>query len=57
MNRTSLLLAGTCALPLAAAAQNLNDPAASRHHFGRERFTLPDGHGFKPGGKPKRHGE
>jgi hypothetical protein len=34
MNRTFLLLVGTCALPLAAAAQNLNDPAISRHHFG-----------------------
>ena len=30
---------------------------ASRYHFGRERFRLPEGHSFKPGGKPKRHGE
>ncbi len=34
MKNVSLLLAGTCALPFAAAAQNLNDPAVSRHHFG-----------------------
>jgi hypothetical protein len=34
MKNASLLLAGACALPLVASAQNLNDPAVSRHHFG-----------------------
>lgn len=34
MKNASLLLAGTCVLPLAVTAQNLNDPAVSRHHFG-----------------------
>lgn len=34
MKNASLLLAGACALPAAAAAQNFDDPAVSRHHFG-----------------------
>ena len=34
MKNASLLLAGACALPLTATAQNLNDPVVSRHHFG-----------------------
>lgn len=38
MNRTSLLLAGTCVLPVLVHAQNLNDPAVSRHHLG---VTVP----------------
>ncbi len=34
MKNASLLLAGACALPVAASAQNLNDRVVSRHHFG-----------------------
>jgi len=34
MKNASLLLAGACALPVVAAAQNLGDPVVSRHHFG-----------------------
>lgn len=34
MKNASLLLAGACALPVVASAQNLGDPVVSRHHFG-----------------------
>lgn len=34
MKSLTLLLTGACALPALAAAQGLNDPAKSNHHFG-----------------------
>ena len=34
MKPLTLLLTGACALPTLAAAQGLNEPVASRHHFG-----------------------